>query len=42
MTSIFPGGNASNAANITNKQQTESAKMVEKNFCREAGCKWSR
>ena len=30
MTSIFPGGNALNAANITNKQQTESAKMVDK------------
>ena len=30
MTSIFPGGNALNAANITNKQQTESAELIEK------------
>ena len=30
MTSIFPGGNALNAANLINKQQTESAKMVDK------------
>ena len=30
MTSIFPGGNALNAANITNKQQNESAELMEK------------
>ncbi len=30
MTSIFPGGNALNAANITNQQQNQSAELVEK------------
>ena len=30
MTSIFPGGNALNAANITNKQQNQSAELMEK------------
>ncbi len=30
MTSIFPGGNALNAAKITNKQQNQSAELVEK------------
>ncbi len=30
MTSIFPGGNALNAANITNKQQSKSAELMEK------------
>ena len=30
MTSIFPGGNALKATNITNKQQNQSAKIMEK------------
>ena len=30
MTSIFPGGNAFKAADITNKQQNQSAEMMEK------------
>ena len=30
MTSIFPGGNALNAANITKKQQDQSAVLMEK------------
>ena len=30
MTSIFPGGNALKASNITNKQQNESAELMEK------------
>ena len=30
MTSIFPGGNALRATNITNKQQTEAAILMEK------------
>ena len=30
MTSIFPGGNALNATNITNKQQNQSAELMEK------------
>ena len=30
MTSIFPGGNAFKASNITNKQQSESAEIMEK------------
>ncbi len=30
MTSIFPGGNALNASNITNKQQNQSAELIEK------------
>ena len=30
MTSIFPGGNALNAANITNQKQNQSAELVEK------------
>ena len=30
MTSIFPGGNALNAANITKKQQDQSAALMEK------------
>ena len=30
MTSIFPGGNALNAANITSQQQNQSAELVEK------------
>ena len=30
MTSIFPGGNALKAANITNKQQNQSAGLMEK------------
>ncbi len=30
MTSIFPGGNALNAANIKNKQQNQSAELMEK------------
>ena len=30
MTSIFPGGNALKAADITNKQQNKSAEMVDK------------
>ncbi len=30
MTSIFPGGNALKAANITNKQQNESSEFIEK------------
>ena len=30
MTSIFPGGNALKAANITNKQQNESSEFMEK------------
>ena len=30
MTSIFPGGNALNAAKITKKQQDQSAALMEK------------
>ncbi len=30
MTSIFPGGNALNASNITNKQQNQSAELIAK------------
>ena len=30
MTSIFPGGNALNAANITKKKQNQSAELMEK------------
>ena len=30
MTSIFPGGNALKATNIANKQQNQSAKIMEK------------
>ena len=30
MTSIFPGGNALKATNITNKQQNQSAEIIEK------------